>query len=1016
MLHKPSIRYLAFLCATLLIISGGCAPNRVDWRPSKIVLSDRVSGWRVELDAQESGESPEAALRWRFSAPLSGRGERRLQAVITNLSDQRRCISLEYEFQFEGTAFESYFAGAHARPAWPENGELAFAYVREDANWIRLGVPYAALFDSTGDQSICFTPDLADQPILPFEVRMRRESDQTIVVIRRPAVRLEPRGAPEAPGSPGFPGSPGAGDTNSVDLFVAQRGGDWREGLAWMRDRWRDLFIVRDGLAKFQWCHWGGTDFTEEAYANVHREIPLRRGIFQTRPRPWFGLSCSDEDRWLITVDQKWYLLKDMPNLPGHPGKDADFDRIVAFVQTFEPDDALMARLQSMRKAYQFWRWKWLTHEQVRDHCRHLVNEGYSWHYYWNPSETWAPWAKKHFPDSLYVPLKTDFWTDSTVLDPLPGSRRARQLVEDARRIFDKYPECDGLFMDQVYYDLDNHKDGFDDGVSIDADGKPFSRHQWNTWRVIKKIREIADQRGKTLHANFIFNSLEIASLTDFGLVEGISPLQKVSWFYDIGNRVHICQHHDERANQECAVLGWQNNLFNNPVAPSDDRGSRHWLNRLMRPIFMMFQERHVVLEPRCLQLPAGFKGSVFRRPDGNVLVTIVTPGASQRSPYEWADLDVTVRTHDASKVKRVYQLSSDRLGAVSLDFERRGRELRVRIPRHRSISMLVLATTGRFTALRQQSVCPEGGVIELLHDDLDRGTRTVERIRVGAIERGTEFTSIELWPHAENVIPNPLWEVDGTPDYELRVEPELAVTLAPEPSMVRQVNFRHTGMLLPGSLSIPTDLEVSVQVTLHNRGSQPHRADLKVAGESLVVDPASAQVTVPASGRASVMITIRGVAAGPATLSVSAGDERAALELEVTGARLKAVDLKTVKHVALIVDSIATGAIDEKIHLNGNEVGTLKQGVGTPVWDFRARHLLGEEARQALRATGNVIEVSTGERKFVVREPVLEVAVEDGRRYLLRSHDPTQSTPPNWLHAQGRRIDSNGRMRWEFR
>lgn len=120
-------------------------------------------------------------------------------------------------------------------------------------------------------------------------------------------------------------------------------------------------------------------------------------------------------------------------------------------------------------------------------------------------------------------------------------------------------------------------------------------------------------------------------------------------------------------------------------------------------------------------------------------------------------------------------------------------------------------------------------------------------------------------------------------------------------------------------------------------------------------------------------------------------------------------------KSVAIIVDSIATGAIDETIYLNGCEAATLQQGVGTPVWDVRVRHVFERKAGQKLRARDNVVEVSTGNNKFVVRDPVLQVELNNGHRYLLRSDDPTQSTPSTRLHAQGRRIDSNARMRWEF-
>ncbi len=616
-----------------------------------------------------------------------------------------------------------------------------------------MGLPFASLLAPDRDSGISFSADLANMPILPFEVRMWRDRDRgaTWVSIRRSQVRLEPNG------------------TNVVALHVGSHGGDWREGLAWIRDEWPSLFIVPDGIGRFQMAFWSGTGFFEGAYERTVEENLLKHGIFQTRPRPWFGLNIADWEPWMIGVDQKYYLLRKMEDIPGRP---------------------------------------------------------------------------------------------------------------------------------------------------------------------------------------------------------------------------------------------------------ESDRRLRPWFNRLWRPIQIMLQERMQILEPNCLTLPAGFEGNVFQRPDGNVVVPIVTPGASRMSPYEWADLPVVLRFSDAARVRRVYQISDDRLGPLSLDFKRRGRAIHVTVPRHRAVSMLVLTAAGKFTSLDDQTVRPEGGTVALHHDDLDqgsRGRRTTRTIDVPAPQAGARFALIQPEPVADTVLPNSILEIDRRPDFELRVEDVVQITLGPDPAMVYQPHETHGGLILPAGLSLAVDEEATVQATAHNHGDELVTLTLSAGAPGMDVEPGSVQVTVPARGRKTVDLRVCGRGVGKTTLTATAGPAATQIEIDVIGTRLAAEDLGRIRSARLIVGSITNGQINEQMTINGVAAGLLRQRVGHPVWDRRADHVLAKEAVAALKADGNVLEVATGKRRFAVSRPIIEVELEDDRRVHLATTDPTQSTPPDWPQAHGKRVESGGKMRWRF-
>ena len=204
-----------------------------DYAPTKVILTDRTSGWSTILQRPGKGESAEGKIAWDHRS--SGKREWILETELINKSEKRRCLAIEYHFTVPGTDYTTLFTAPDPEPEWPENGELAYAYVRESWDWTELVIPFASLGSKRRGEGVSFAPDLADMPIRSFEVRMKKEGDSTGVIIRRPELRLEPRGRVGA------------------KLFVASHGGDTGEGLAWMREKWSGLFLVRKQLENFHW-------------------------------------------------------------------------------------------------------------------------------------------------------------------------------------------------------------------------------------------------------------------------------------------------------------------------------------------------------------------------------------------------------------------------------------------------------------------------------------------------------------------------------------------------------------------------------------------------------------------------------------------------------------------------------------------------------------------------------------------------------------------------------------------
>jgi hypothetical protein len=233
---------------------------------------------------------------------------------------------------------------------------------------------------------------------------------------------------------------------------------------------------------------------------------------------------------------------------------------------------------------------------------------------------------------------------------------------------------------------------GHDDGLSIHG-GRIAYCMGWAINQISRRCREFAKARGKFMWWNGPYCT-DIAYYAEGMMSEAgnEADVRSIQYLTMGGRACCTLSGAGEPMFQNCAAYGLYPTAMSNPQLVR--LAQRYW------PIFELFRGKRWVLEAHALGLPPGTKGTIFRLPDGNVLVTVVTAGRSVDGEAFDLDLPLTVRLSDAAEFRAAYFLSPDLLGKRRLAIQRQEAAMRIVLPRHRSTSAVLLAKTGVHMAL----------------------------------------------------------------------------------------------------------------------------------------------------------------------------------------------------------------------------------------------------------------------------------------------------------------------------
>ena len=1021
--------------------------------PDKHVRPSEVSRQSGQLRIRKQLQRAELAWTHRFQISSS------LSWTITfeNQSDRLRSLTVEFPLRLRGTDYSPFFTGENDYPEWPQDGKLSYSFRARSADRNELSIPLACLYAPQRDVGFSVAADL-DIPMLPVEITAERLAQETEILFAHQRVRLDPHGS------------------RSFTVHLLVHPGDWRCSLGWLRERWPEVFWVPEGLEKYQNMSYGGSGALGNYYPyclvndlfwknyELHFS-PWRAGVIEMMGlKRWWGwgwAGVSDTDRWLPGIACKWRHMQHYPEaypegfLDGMPPADAPYQEIVRFVESRPITPELREKLRKgPGHSPCSTCWEWIDNGLVRQYIDTIHANGYFAFLYWNPRDVWYSYARAEFADTLIRGPVDEYGYAWSVCNPCPGSKFWQHKIAEIERMLKFFPKLDGIFIDQCYGGAGTS--GYDDGVSINEEGQPYSDFNRNLGRLCKEVAQRVHAAGKHVWQNHCHEHIDVTRYCDLALTEGrLIPGegQEITRYLTIGNRAAVSLQNREPHLQVALRDGFYAGLWWNRPDPREQRMTLWlWAHRLYYPLFDLLRGRHWVLQPHCLEIPTGMDGNLFQRPDGNYVAVVVSPGETHITPWWRVNVPLVVRVPDADQIKAAYLISGDHLGPMKIPYERAGNAITVRLPHYRSAAALLLAKTGRFVSLASAPIVPRNGsaTITLAVDNLTdevwkwRNTLWVEGERwwrwqdlpansqitedfsvPTTVTEGDPFFVFRLAMDAISDIPSPDGKPDNYATFELLAEDGPAVTIAPPRKLItRCLSNSSQGGYLPFYEALPLHIFVGetaqFEVAIINSANSTQQITVDVAGSGLSVKQIDRTVEVPAGGARQVLVKATGQEAGNGTLTATvrsaSGEDSFVLPIQIVGTKLSQSQLTAVKSVDLVADIWGQTAAEPKkaIVLNGTEVGSVSGAGGGPNWTTRVRIKLTEAAAEALQVN-NKLEIRNPGDNFKVRNPLLVITLDDGSVFHLNGDQVVRSTSPEWSRAEGQRVAAKQPLTWRI-
>lgn len=417
--------------------------------------------------------------------------------------------------------------------------------------------------------------------------------------------------------------------TRSAETSLLMRGikGNWRSGLGWLYERFKEYFEPRSTLIDSLWGghisgRWNVTLKEAEAMARlglkwheIHCHFPAYGNYHPEGITSWrSGHERNDES--LITVDAIRQAIKNIHAVGA---------AAMPYIQvTGDGDEKLLdPSFESSR---------------VRDFYGNL----------------------------------TSAWPGTFLMNSDPSLPFGKDMIRQIDGMVSRYPEMDGVFLDQPCY---NHQDtAHDDGITA-VNNRPAYMTGFNYFPHLEHLSSLLHPE-KAIVSNAPFG-VGILKYIDGFMAEGEGWLCDRLKYYGLAKPMFFLVYQSGDADielmfQSCLIHGAGYSSYSKAAASVD-------LYDKYVPLVEKLFRRKWIFDPKPISFPKMFEGDIFRSRSGSLLASIVN--RKSRLPQRvLRDKTVHVCTSDAEQIQSVtlYQTGGDK---IELPFHKENGAIQFDIP-----------------------------------------------------------------------------------------------------------------------------------------------------------------------------------------------------------------------------------------------------------------------------------------------------------------------------------------------
>lgn len=441
------------------------------------------------------------------------------------------------------------------------------------------------------------------------------------------------------------------------EFLLAAHEGDWRCSLKTIYELYPEYF---DAPHPAIYEHEGTmicSDLQpEENIRSFTAEQGLKWQEVHANIYPYYGNYAPDQEEWeniSHTYDVSQYDLKRLLTV--------EFDAM---------DYCMLRKSRSER----------ISRKKVNDYIAMLHKYGVGAYMYMN-AVIYSKWRKQDFPDAWALgadgePCFKNHWMN-VPMNPDLSTSFGKYILEQVEKIFQYYPECDGLFYDELHFrEFDmNH----DDGVSCVQD-KPCYNLGFAIEKLNVEIQKLVQKYNKSIWANGP-TSLEVMRYIDGLMAENSWTWLGTMQYFALNKPLVLLQHTQSTEELEDALrtavvcgaqvhVAWEpkdkgGNKENSKMLPDSNPMHMGLMKRYMK-LLDLLKRRKWYLQPHCIKV----KG---RDCDYNLFETQQYYAAALSAKGTEAAMEIELGIRELDEIVSAYAVTPEREERLSVAFHKIG-------------------------------------------------------------------------------------------------------------------------------------------------------------------------------------------------------------------------------------------------------------------------------------------------------------------------------------------------------